>query len=318
MGSALHDRVSAAQASQSLVDWEESSCPLCGGDCWQPLLEAPDRISGGSGLWFAVVRCDACGLCFTNPRPSPRAMPEFYPPNYHPYQPKRQRARLRSWLTGRDRSIEQEILQGAAPGRLLDFGCGSGAFLERMQAAGWAATGLDLSEEAVYHLRGRAGLTILTGTLPHPQLTPRSFDAITIRQVLEHIHDPLALLHEAQRLLAPGGKIVISTPNIASWPFRWFGVHWFGLDLPRHLTHFTPYTLRLMVERAGFRVTRVAGVAHSKWTRASAESACAHTAAPFWQRWLTAKPMARGAAWAAHWCNQSDCLVLAAESGHEL
>ena len=51
------------------------------------------------------------------------------------------------------------------------------------------------------------------------------------------------VLREARDLLAPGGKLVVAVPNIDSLPFRWFGRHWFGLDLPRHLTHFTPASL---------------------------------------------------------------------------
>src|SRR5262249_45937238 len=140
-----------------------------------------------------------------------------------------------------------------------------------------------------------------------------SFDLITLRQALEHIHDPLSLLREVHRLLAPAGKLIVSVPNIDSWPFRWFGANWFGLDLPRHLTHFTPRTLRLMAERAGFWALKLDRAGHGKWTRVSAETACAEPAAPLWQRLLALRPVARLAAEIAVWLRRSDCLVLVAE-----
>jgi hypothetical protein len=52
------------------IDWEEPACLLCGSRQWSWLVEAPDPTVGGKGLWFGVVQCQECGLCFTNPRPS--------------------------------------------------------------------------------------------------------------------------------------------------------------------------------------------------------------------------------------------------------
>ena len=138
-------------------------------------------------------------------------------------------------------------------GRLLDFGCGGGAYLERMHRQGWDVTGLDVSAAAVECVRTRLGLRALLGTLPHPELKPATFDVVTMWHSLEHVHEPLEVLRAAHQLLAPGGKLLVATPNIDSLPFRWFGQAWYGLDLPRHLTHFSSRTLRRLLERAGER-----------------------------------------------------------------
>jgi 2-polyprenyl-3-methyl-5-hydroxy-6-metoxy-1,4-benzoquinol methylase len=191
----------------------------------------------------------------------------------------------------------------------LDFGCGDGAFLRRMHARGWRVLGLDLSEAAVRHVRCEPGLRALVGTLPHPDLSPESFDVITMWQSLEHVHRPLEVLQQAYRLLAPGGKLIAAVPNIDSAPFRWFGPAWFGLDLPRHLTHFSAATLRRMLERAGFRVEALRMVRHNAWLRASARRACRQRRAPYRLRWLRAGPLCRLASLYCLLTGQSDCVT---------
>src|SRR5205807_2304709 len=114
-----------------------------------PLVEAPDAIAGGTGLWFVVVQCQDCGLCFTNPRPSPDCISQFYPAAYSPHllpRPRRAKPwwnRLFRWL--RRSSKERRTLAPWGQGRLLDFGCGGGSFLARMHLRGWKVTGLDCS-----------------------------------------------------------------------------------------------------------------------------------------------------------------------------
>ena len=85
-----------------------------------------------------------------------------------------------------------------------------------------------------------------------------------------------------------------------------------GLDLPRHLTHFTPATLHLMLERAGFCPGAVRMVRHSDWMRQSAKLARRYRHGPPCRRWLTAKPAARLASWYTYVTRQTDCLILAA------
>src|SRR5262245_53965863 len=68
------------------VEWEETACLLCGSSECSPLIEAPDTTAGGSGLWFAVVQCQKCGLCYTNPRPSFSTIQSFYPCIYRPHR----------------------------------------------------------------------------------------------------------------------------------------------------------------------------------------------------------------------------------------
>jgi SAM-dependent methyltransferase len=100
------------------------------------------------------------------------------------------------------------------------------------------------------------------GQLPDLDLPDASFDAIVMNHVIEHIHDPRALLAECMRLLKKGGWLVATTPNARSTGLRQFGEHWRGLEVPRHLYLFTPEALDSAAESAGFQSARV-------WTTAA-------------------------------------------------
>lgn len=306
-----HDLESPASSAKPLIEWEEADCPLCGSRRWKVLMQAPDCISGGSGLWFAVVRCQECGLCFTNPRPTLATMASFYPSGYHPHRVSHERSIGKSWL-GRNRNWaarERYVLSWHGQGRLLDFGCGGSSYLDRMHRQGWQVTGIDSSATAISELQAELGHRVLVGSLPHPDVEPASFDVITMWQSLEHVHDPREVLRAAHRALAPGGKLVVAVPNIESLAFRWFGPWWFGLDLPRHLTHFSPKTLSWMLELTGFRITSLRMVRHRKWLRSSARMACQQRRCPAWKRWLTHNTAARLATWFAFLTRQSDCVL---------
>lgn len=309
----------ATDASRPAVAWEEAACPLCGTDRHALLLEAPDPLPpAGTGLRFAVVRCETCGLNYTNPRPTPRTIGHFYPSDYVPHRrPRKMRESrptrpLASRILGRPCGERRGDLPWPGPGRLLDFGCGGGAFMKRMADRGWDVTGLDSAVEAGRAVQEELGLRVLTGTLPHPDLPPCSFDVVTMWHSLEHVHHPMAVLREAFQLLVPGGKLVVACPNIASLPFAWFGENWFGLDVPRHLTHFTPTTLRATLETAGFRVDRVHLLRHSDWLRSSAKLA-SRAGGGVAARALTWKPLAKLVAWLCYAAGKSDCMMAVAE-----
>jgi 2-polyprenyl-3-methyl-5-hydroxy-6-metoxy-1,4-benzoquinol methylase len=182
-----------------------------------------------------------------------------------------------------------------------------------MADQGWQVTGVDTAPSAVEHVRSEYGLTAFVGSLPHDDLAPGSFDVVTMWHSLEHVHQPLAILREAHRLLVPGGKLVVATPNIDSLPYRVFGRSWYGLDLPRHLTHFTPSTLAAMVHAAGFRPEPVRQVRHSDWLRSTAKLAIAHGKYAALARVLKWKPVSKVAAWFCYAVGQADCILCVAE-----
>ena len=103
--------------------------------------------------------------------------------------------------------------------------------------------------------------------------TIAAIDAITLRMVLEHVHDPVKMLASAYEALAPGGYLCVAVPNLAAWGYRAFGPAWFPLRLPWHLLHFTPDTLRRVVADRGFVIDTIATKGHTRWMGYSVDRA---------------------------------------------
>src|SRR5581483_6642832 len=250
---------------------------------------------------YRVGRCKQCGLGYLNPRPDRDSIGHYYPENYEEYHGRSEYrpgcwGRLRRYL---ERLVmarhygcppplrhgyERLLAEVAAPwlrpardaltglryhgrGRLLEFGCGWGWYAHRMRERGWHVTGLDVSAHAAEMARRTFDLPVLVGSLPHPDVKPETFDVITMGAVLEHVHDPHAVVGAAAQALAPGGLLVVVVPNVDSWGFRFFGQDWWPLELPRHLLHFTPGTLRRLVESNGLRVQELTMVDRGGWMR---------------------------------------------------
>jgi SAM-dependent methyltransferase len=141
-------------------------------------------------------------------------------------------------------------------GRLLEIGFGNAGTLVGMRELGWDVVGIETDPVSVANSRA-LGLDTRQGALKSHAFPDESFDAIYASHVLEHVHDPLGLLQECRRILKPGGTVVMTTPNLASWGHHRFGAGWVPLDPPRHLMLFEPGNLRTLLRKAGFGTVRV-------------------------------------------------------------
>lgn len=249
-----------------------TSCDSCGAVGVRKLIETGERRFGMPGR-FRVVRCQSCRLVRTDPRPQDLAA--YYPSAaYYSYAPpscpsagtRRRVVRayraaagggLRRWL---ERALADRLTQGlppGPPGRILDVGCGSGAFLLALREAGWDCHGIEIDEAAVTGARAAGLENVRAGELTDARFPAASFDAVRFWHSLEHVGSPREQLEEARRVLRPGGSLTVGVPNFASALARTTRERWFYLDLPRHLWHFEPRTLRALVQGCGFEVTRM-------------------------------------------------------------
>jgi SAM-dependent methyltransferase len=245
------------------VDTETVSCPLgCPPDD-EFVLSGRDRLHGVPGE-FPVIRCRQCGLLRTSPRPTPAAIQRYYPSNYGPYASTSVsagpatavRSPRRGWLGDRLLAPRTNVIPPLSPGRLLEIGCGAGAFLHRMAQEGWEVEGLELSPEA-----GRAarelGFPVFIGSLSDAPDPAKPYDLIVGWMVLEHLHDPLQMLRKLWRWSAPGGWIALSVPDAGALEFRLFQDAWYALDVPRHLFHYTPKTAARVLRQSGWELQRI-------------------------------------------------------------
>jgi len=156
-------------------------------------------------------------------------------------------------LTFRKHLEAMEKYTGKGDGRtLLDVGAYIGVFVETAIASGWNAIGVEPSSWAVAEAQQK-GLEIYHGTQDAPEIRERTFDAITLWDVIEHVADPMGEIEKAYNLLNPGGWLTMHTMDIDSLTAKLLGRRWPWL-MDMHLYFFSQRTMAKMVEKAGFEV----------------------------------------------------------------
>jgi SAM-dependent methyltransferase len=259
-------------------------CAVCGAGDADPVWATPDRAFAVPGL-YTVVRCRGCGFLYQRPRVRDEHLAACYPDHYPRHQepsPRvpfkgtaaRQRAvrhalasglgylafaddrvyvltRLRA--RGMLRRLRWSCLPWTGSGRYLDVGCGSGASLAVARALGWRVSGIEMDDAAAMLARHFTD-EVYVGDILSAPFPPAGFDVVTAFHVLEHVPDPVAVAGRMLDWLAPGGLLIVEVPNAGGFGASLFGRAWSGLELPRHLSHFTPGTLSRVLEQAGGRI----------------------------------------------------------------
>lgn len=201
---------------------------------------------------WTIQRCERCGLRTLDPVPTEEQLVEVFEDGSIYGGALALEAEL---LARADASLE-ELERVVGPGRMLDVGFGPGFLLEAARRRGWEASGVDPSPFSVARAREK-GFEAHEGMLEQLGLPGSSYDAIALMQVIEHVVDPRPLLAECRRLLAPGGALLVATPNPASLLAK---VKRAGFNYwipPVHCVWYPPHALRLLLARAGFEPARV-------------------------------------------------------------
>lgn len=234
-----------------------TNCPVCGSGDIKNVLSAKDHTV--SGEIFAIAECSNCTARFTQDVPVAAAIGPYYKSeNYISHTDTNKGLVNRLYQSVRKRTLKQkrklvEKTTGLTKGSLLDIGSGTGAFAGEMKRGGWAVTGLEPDADA----RSVAKQTYqveLEDTSRFYQLPPGSFDAITLWHVLEHVHDLPGYMKQMKDLLKEKGKIFIAVPNYTSKDAGIYKENWAAWDVPRHLYHFSPQSMKTLVEKHGMKI----------------------------------------------------------------
>lgn len=240
------------------------NCDICRNNNTELLFESKDRQFNLPGR-FDVVRCRKCGLVYLPLAPSKSEISLYYPSNYGPHQAPivdiTNSPRMRIWrkyikLFGGDAFSEVFSLENMPKGKVLDIGCGKGEYLKELQIKNWETYGIDISPSAAKECK-KYGLKIFVGELIEATFPDGHFDAITMRHSIEHMHQPSEVLMEIHRILKDNGILLIEVPNINSIEAKIFKEHWYQIDCPRHIYHFSPKTIKLLLNNNGFRMLQI-------------------------------------------------------------
>ncbi len=242
--------------SQTAKNLEHVNCRLCGADDYRVLylstvdestLNDPNlfRQSDANSQSCQIVKCNRCGLTYTNPREPQELIGEIYglvEDEGYLAQKNWKLAAARWNLTRLEKYIKR--------GRLLDVGCGHGFFLSLLDPD-WEGTGLEPAAAAVDYANKELGQDARVGFLKENGFERGSFDAVTLFHVLEHAYDPLSDLDICYDLLKPGGYLYIEVPDFGSALARWRGRKWWYI-MRFHTYYFDRHTLLRMLANAGF------------------------------------------------------------------
>jgi SAM-dependent methyltransferase len=243
------------------------SCPICERDLIEALAPLYDDRYGYPGE-FALYRCNACRhrwLAWQPDEPTRAAL-------YSEYYPRTARSAdvvpvptygnpVAAWWRGRRSSAAFWVPRDV---RVLDIGCGFGEALAYHRRRGCDVEGVE-TDRNIARVAEQHGFAVRVGAFDPAHYAAASFDYVTMDQVIEHMPDPVASLRGVGRVLAPSGRLVLSTPNAESLNARLFGRRWIHWHAPYHLHFFSVASLARAAALADFAIDTLEVVTNSEW-----------------------------------------------------
>jgi SAM-dependent methyltransferase len=247
------DRVPAPPA------YERVPCLSCGAGGATYFIEAEDDLTGRPGR-FTFVRCDRCGLVYQQTRLTLEHVKPYYDDGYIAHQRRNRWGWMAPLFAAAVGSLDRAKLRIVAryislgsDTAVLDVGCGSGSFLQRLRRASGASVAgvdfVDLSDRPEFD-----GVEFHHGLFYEQEVGRQRFDLVTMWHFLEHDYHPRRSIAHAREALRPSGRLIIEVPRLDSLSFRLFRGRWPGLQAPQHTALYDRARLIEMVTREGLEV----------------------------------------------------------------
>jgi SAM-dependent methyltransferase len=236
------------------------NCPLCGSEAVTLLHRVPDYFL--TGQVFILSKCSSCSFIFLKDQPVGTDLEQYYKSDEYISHNNEAPGltntiyRLSRSIMLRRKLLIVKNLTNTSSGSLLDIGSGTGHFAGIMKRSGWAAEGIELNDKARTFSEKEFGIrSYEPGDIS--RLPDEKYDCITLWHVLEHFSDPFSYIAEIRRLLKPDGIVLLALPNSSSADAVHYKEEWAAWDVPRHLWHFNPDTLRIFSDNSGFQISGI-------------------------------------------------------------
>ena len=204
---------------------------------------------------FTIQQCTKCGLRITNPRPDEKALGAYYKTeNYlsHSDRNKTLFDKMYHFIKKYNLTYKRKLIEKFhTSGRIIDIGCGTGAFLGQLDKSRWIRQGFEPDAETRELAKTTYGIEVNDPSVLNDLIDTKA-EVITLWHVLEHIATINEELDKIKSLLADNGILVIAVPMSNSYDANYYGKYWAAYDAPRHLYHFTKDTIEQLLSKHGF------------------------------------------------------------------
>ena len=233
-----------------------NACPVCNETKIETYLELADYSISKEP--FSIAKCSKCGFLFTNPRPNKEHIGPYYESEDYISHSNSSKGlmntiykQVRHYTIAKKVAMMMRIVDGKKT--LLDYGCGTGEFLNVMQLNKWEVKGIEPGDGP----RNQAISNYKLAVTPPDSIFSmenESFSIITMWHVLEHVHSLQEYITQLKKLLTANGRLIIAVPNYTSSDAASYGEYWAAYDVPRHLYHFSPKAMEMLMEKHGLKL----------------------------------------------------------------
>ncbi|MFH1062517.1 MAG: class I SAM-dependent methyltransferase [Candidatus Omnitrophota bacterium] len=237
---------------------EYTKCPFCESGKYKQLFSGKDFLF--SKEEFSVVKCQDCGLRYTNPRVKQDQIKSYYYTGYSSYESpdlglNKKNKNVLYRFFGNIHFEVLEFIKSVNARTVLEIGPGNGSLLYFLKDQGFDVCGVELDSSSAQKIMEH-GVKCYSGDLNSviSEMSGKKFDIVILCQAFEHLYNPKMTLTNIHKILNDNGALYLSLPNSGSMEARLFGKFWRGFDLPRHIVHYDKKTIKSMLNKSGFSV----------------------------------------------------------------
>ncbi|HXB39600.1 MAG TPA: class I SAM-dependent methyltransferase [Bacteroidia bacterium] len=238
---------------------EITNCIICGSAEKETFLICKDHTVSQKD--FEIKRCKSCGFKYTSPRPNDEDLGQYYKAESYISHSDTKKGLINTlyhWARSYTLIKKLQLVMhytGLKKGKILDYGAGTGAFLDTCKKNGWDASGIEPDADARKVMKEKFNLSIYPDFKDAMiQNALYEFDVITAWHVLEHVPDLKETINILKGSLKQKAKLIIALPNPSSFDASVYKENWAAYDVPRHLWHFTPANIERLMKDQGFKL----------------------------------------------------------------